>query len=140
MRPTMSSVPAAPRVALVTGAARGIGAATVVALAAAGWRVVAVDRCADDPVLPYPLGSRAELDQVVAEATRARQTAAARWDLPADEDQSAGDDPRDVRRDRLGRLGKHEAQAAQALFCSHAIYDSFGRFRIATVPGTSVGE
>src|SRR5689334_1273719 len=56
------------RVALVTGAARGIGAATVVALAAYGWRVAAVDRCADDPALPYPLGTRAELDTVVAQA------------------------------------------------------------------------
>jgi SDR family mycofactocin-dependent oxidoreductase len=58
----------APRVALVTGAARGIGAATVAALAAAGWRVVATDRCADEPALPYPLGTRAELDEVVAAA------------------------------------------------------------------------
>lgn len=56
------------RVALVTGAARGIGAATVAALAAAGWRVVAVDRCADDPDLPYPMGTRAELDAVAAAA------------------------------------------------------------------------
>ena len=57
-----------PRVALVAGAARGIGAATVAALAAAGWRVMAVDRCADDPALPYPLGRRAELEKVAADA------------------------------------------------------------------------
>ena len=57
-----------PRVALVAGAARGIGAATVTALAAGGWRVMAVDRCADDPALPYPLGGRAELAKVAADA------------------------------------------------------------------------
>jgi SDR family mycofactocin-dependent oxidoreductase len=55
----------------VTGAARGIGAATVAALAADGWRVVAVDRCGDDPALPYPLGTREELDGVVAGACAA---------------------------------------------------------------------
>ncbi len=59
------------RVALVTGAARGIGAATVTALAAGGWRVVAVDRCADDPALPYRLGSRDDLDRVVEDAQAA---------------------------------------------------------------------
>ena len=57
------------RVAVVTGAARGIGAATVAALAAAGWQVMAVDRCADDPDLPYPMGTRAELDRVAASGT-----------------------------------------------------------------------
>jgi len=68
---------AASRVALVTGAARGIGAATVTALAVGGWRVVAVDRCADDRALPYPLGTRAELDRIVASASAAAAASAA---------------------------------------------------------------
>jgi SDR family mycofactocin-dependent oxidoreductase len=56
------------RVAVVTGAARGIGAATVCGLAEAGWSVIAVDRAADDPRIPYPLGTRQELDAVVVRA------------------------------------------------------------------------
>jgi SDR family mycofactocin-dependent oxidoreductase len=61
----------AARVALVTGAARGVGAATVRAFVAQGWAVLALDRCADDPALPYRLGSRDELDEVVAKASAA---------------------------------------------------------------------
>jgi len=53
-------------VAVVTGAARGIGAATVDALVADGWHVVAVDRCADDPALSYALATPSDL-QAVAE-------------------------------------------------------------------------
>jgi len=55
-----------PQVAVVTGAARGIGAAVVRRLAGSGWRVVAVDACTDDPAVGYPLGTRAELDAVCA--------------------------------------------------------------------------
>ncbi len=50
--------------AVVTGAARGIGAATVDALVAAGWQVVAVDRCADDPALDYPLAAKSDLEEL----------------------------------------------------------------------------
>jgi SDR family mycofactocin-dependent oxidoreductase len=57
------------RVAVVTGAARGIGAATVRALASRGWAVVASDRATDDPRVPYALGNEAELRGVVASAT-----------------------------------------------------------------------
>ena len=54
-------------VAVITGAARGIGAATASMLAGAGWKLVLVDRCADDDALGYPLSRREDLDAVVKE-------------------------------------------------------------------------
>jgi SDR family mycofactocin-dependent oxidoreductase len=58
-------------IAIVTGAGRGIGAATVAALAADGRRVVAVDRGGDDSRLPYAMASASDLDAVVAAANEA---------------------------------------------------------------------
>ena len=59
-RPAPRRQPVGPRgekrVALVTGAARGIGAATVKRLKADGFDVIAIDRADDDPRLPYALG------------------------------------------------------------------------------------
>jgi len=59
------------RVALVTGAARGIGAATVDALVGRGYHVVAIDSCESDapsrgPGVAYPLASPADLQAVAA--------------------------------------------------------------------------
>jgi SDR family mycofactocin-dependent oxidoreductase len=61
------------RVAVVTGAARGVGASTVRAMARAGWAVVAVDRAEDDPRLPYALGTEAQLRGVVTSAVELSQ-------------------------------------------------------------------
>jgi SDR family mycofactocin-dependent oxidoreductase len=56
------------RVALVTGAARGIGAATVRVLADQGYGVVALDSCGETGVdgVPYALGRRSTLEELAA--------------------------------------------------------------------------
>jgi SDR family mycofactocin-dependent oxidoreductase len=68
----VTSNAAVPRVALVTGAARGIGAETVRTLCRQGYQVIAVDSCAEaGPARPegvdYPLASREELDRLAKE-------------------------------------------------------------------------
>lgn len=54
------------RVALVTGAARGMGAATVARLAEDGYAVAALDWCAGPDAAPYAMPSRDDLEAVVA--------------------------------------------------------------------------
>ncbi|MGY0386056.1 mycofactocin-coupled SDR family oxidoreductase [Nocardioides sp. WG-D5] len=67
MTPDAMGADEAGRVALVTGAARGIGAATVRGLVAEGVRVVALDWCAgEDSPAGYPQATRADLDTLVA--------------------------------------------------------------------------
>jgi len=62
------------QVALVTGAARGQGRTHCLALADAGADIAALDICRDLEVPRYPLGTRDELDAVVAEvASRGRR-------------------------------------------------------------------
>ena len=84
------------RVAIVTGAGRGIGAATVAALAAESWSVVAVDRCAPDRRLPYAMATERDLDEAVAAAeARARRGDIERGPTAtgADADRGADADP-----------------------------------------------
>ena len=53
-------------VAVITGAARGQGRSHAVALAQQGADVIAIDICADNPAIPYPLGTPDDLAQTVA--------------------------------------------------------------------------
>ncbi|MGZ4514644.1 MAG: mycofactocin-coupled SDR family oxidoreductase [Mycobacterium sp.] len=50
-------------VAVITGAARGQGRSHAVALAERGADIIAVDLCADIEAIPYPLATKADLDE-----------------------------------------------------------------------------
>ena len=66
------------KVALVTGAARGMGRTHALRLASEGADVIVVDVCAPIPNVPYPLATRDDLAETVAkvEATGRRAVSA----------------------------------------------------------------
>jgi SDR family mycofactocin-dependent oxidoreductase len=53
-------------VAIITGGARGMGAATARLLSSRGWRLVLLDAVTDNPALTYPLATPVDLEQVTA--------------------------------------------------------------------------
>lgn len=53
------------KVAFVTGAARGQGRSHAVRLAEEGADIIAIDLCEDLPDVPYPLATKADLDETV---------------------------------------------------------------------------
>jgi SDR family mycofactocin-dependent oxidoreductase len=57
-------MPDGPGLAVITGAARGIGAAVAGRLAEHGWSLLLVDACADQPGIDYGMPAPADLDRV----------------------------------------------------------------------------
>jgi SDR family mycofactocin-dependent oxidoreductase len=61
----------APGLAVVTGAARGIGAAVGVGLAEAGWALLLIDACEDQPGIGYAMPTPADLEGVAERCAQA---------------------------------------------------------------------
>jgi NAD(P)-dependent dehydrogenase (short-subunit alcohol dehydrogenase family) len=58
------------KVALITGAARGLGRSHAVTFAEAGADLVLIDLCRDDGVAPYPLATRRQLERTALDCRR----------------------------------------------------------------------
>lgn len=106
------------RVALVTGAARGIGAATVRRLAEDGHAVLAVDWCAGPNAAPYEMPTRDDLEAVVEPFENAQACVADVRDRVALEAAAV---------DAVQRWGRLDAAVAAAALVSggRALWETF---------------
>ncbi len=110
------------QVALVTGAARGMGRSHAVRLAAEGADVIAVDICADLPAVGYPLGTRSELEETgrLVEAAGGRVVVAVADVGDAEALTRAVDDG-------VERLGRLDTVVANAGICTVQPWDQVSR-------------
>jgi SDR family mycofactocin-dependent oxidoreductase len=106
------------KVALVTGAARGQGRSHAVALAAEGAAVTVVDIGADMAEVPYPLGTKAEMEETVALVEQAGGQGLA---VAADIRDSAQVDAAVA--DTLERFGRLDILVANAAVCAMSPFD-----------------
>jgi SDR family mycofactocin-dependent oxidoreductase len=97
------------RAAILTGAARGLGAATALHLAKTGWDLVLTDVCENIAGIPYSLSTAADLDGVVRQCS---DLGASCIGIPADvRDQAALAAAVDEATKRFGRLDGAVANA-----------------------------
>jgi SDR family mycofactocin-dependent oxidoreductase len=103
------------KVALVTGAGRGMGRSHAVTLASEGAAVIAVDACADMATVPYALASEDDLAETVHQITSAGGCAIARQ---ADVRDLAG--LQSAVRDGIAEFGSLDVVCANAGITSYA--------------------
>jgi SDR family mycofactocin-dependent oxidoreductase len=97
------------KVAFITGVARGQGRSHAVRLAEEGADIIGVDICADLPNMPYPMSTRADLDETVAAVEKLDRRIVARQADVRDEDAV-----RDVLAEGVRELGRVDIVVANA--------------------------